>query len=300
MNSIYYIYSASTIPGVKVIQLINLFAMEKIPASVIEALNAPFDISASQIAFFQKNGFIKIKNVFSKEVIDFMSEAITEAVNKLNNQRLSMEERDTYGKAFLQIMNIWRTSDVVNEIVFGKRLAQIATRLLEVKGVRMYHDQALYKEPGGGHTPWHADQYYWPLDTDKTITAWIPLQETPLLLGPLEFSAGSYQLTEGRDKEISDESQEFLESVLKKSGFEHIVEAFDLGEVSFHKGWLYHRAGPNKSAQMRKVMTIIFMDKDIRLKSPENKNQQADWDTWCPDVKIGEVINSPLNPIIYQ
>jgi ectoine hydroxylase-related dioxygenase (phytanoyl-CoA dioxygenase family) len=274
--------------------------MEKIPASVVEALNTPFEISPSQVAFFRENGFIKIKNVFSKEVIDFMSEAITREVNRLNKQRLSMEERDTYGKAFLQIMNIWRNSEVVKEIVFGKRLAQIATRLLEVKGVRMYHDQALYKEPGGGHTPWHADQYYWPLNTDKTITAWIPLQETPMQLGPLEFSAGSYQLTEGRDKEISDESQAFLESVLKKSGFGHIIEPFELGEVSFHKGWTYHRAGPNQSTQMRKVMTIIYMDKDIRLKAPENKNQQADWDTWCPNVKIGEVVDSPLNPIIYE
>ncbi len=274
--------------------------MSKIPSSVFEELNAPFEISTAQIEFFRKNGFIKIKNVFGKEVIDFMATIITEEVNRLNKQHLELKERDTYGKAFLQIMNIWCNSETVKEIVLGKRLGQIATKLMEVGGVRIYHDQALYKEPSGGHTPWHADQYYWPLNTDKTITAWIPLQETPLQWGPLEFSAGSFKLTQGRDKEISDESQDFLESVLKKSGFEHVIEAFDLGEVSFHKGWLYHRAGPNLSTQMRKVMTVIYMDKDIKLKQPENKNQQADWDTWCPNAKIGEVINTPLNPIIYQ
>ncbi|MFM9909668.1 MAG: phytanoyl-CoA dioxygenase family protein [Chitinophagaceae bacterium] len=274
--------------------------MSKIPSSVLAELNAPFEITSAQIEFFRKNGFIKIKNVFGKEVIDFMSTIITEEVNRLNKQHLELKERDTYGKAFLQIMNIWCNSETVKEIVFGKRLGQIATKLLEVEGVRIYHDQALYKEPSGGHTPWHADQYYWPLNTDKTITAWIPLQETPLQWGPLEFSAGSFKLTQGRDKEISDESQDFLESVLKKSGFEHVIEAFELGEVSFHKGWLYHRAGPNLTNQMRKVMTVIYMDKDIKLKQPENKNQQADWDTWCPNAKIGEVINTPLNPIIYQ
>ena len=37
-------------------------------------------------------------------------------------------------------------------------------RLLQTPGVRMYHDQALYKEAGGGYTPWHVDQFYWPLD----------------------------------------------------------------------------------------------------------------------------------------
>jgi ectoine hydroxylase-related dioxygenase (phytanoyl-CoA dioxygenase family) len=274
--------------------------MSKIPQSVSEFLNTPFVLSEEQIAYFRDNGFIKLKQVLSKEVIAYMDLVVTEEVNRLNNQQLAIEDRDTYGKAFLQIMNIWKNSEHVKEVVFSKRLAQIATNLLEVTGVRIYHDQALYKEPSGGHTPWHADQYYWPLESDKTITAWMPLQETPLDWGPLEFSAGSNQLISGRDKAISDDSQAFLQAQLKQKGYSHIVESFDLGEVSFHKGWLYHRAGPNKSNQMRKVMTIIYMDKDITLKAPENKNQQADWDTWCPGAEIGKVVSTPLNPILYQ
>ena len=270
------------------------------PQSVSEFLNTPFVLSEEQIAYFRDNGFIKLKQVLSKEVIAYMDLVVTEEVNRLNNQQLAIEDRDTYGKAFLQIMNIWKNSEHVKEVVFSKRLAQIATNLLEVTGVRIYHDQALYKEPSGGHTPWHADQYYWPLESDKTITAWMPLQETPLDWGPLEFSAGSNQLSSGRDKAISDDSQAFLQAQLKQKGYSHIIESFDLGEVSFHKGWLYHRAGPNKSNQMRKVMTIIYMDKNIRLKAPENKNQQADWDTWCPGAEIGEVVATPLNPILYQ
>jgi len=274
--------------------------MHSLPDSISKSINETYLVSESQIDFFRNNGFIKLKQVFSKEEIDYINTVITDQVNQLNQQVLSLDQRDTYGKAFLQIMNIWKNSDIVKELVFGKKLAKIATELLEVEGVRIYHDQALYKEPSGGHTPWHADQYYWPLASDNTVTAWMPLQKTPFEWGPLEFSAGSNQLTEGRDKEISDDSQQFLEDALKKKGFPHIVESFDLGEVSFHRGWLYHRAGPNKSNQMRKVMTIIYMDKDMKLKAPENRNQQNDWDTWCPGAVIGEVVNTPLNPILYQ
>jgi len=274
--------------------------MHQVPDQLLKSMNESYTLTESHISFYKKNGFIKLKQVFNKEEIDFLNEVITNEVNALNKQVLSMEERDTYGKAFLQIMNIWKNSNTVKEIVFGKKLAKIAAELMEVDGVRLYHDQALYKEPSGGHTPWHADQYYWPLASDKTVTAWIPLQNTPLEWGPLEYSAGSDQLLDGRDKEISDESQQFLENALKEKGFEHVVEAFDLGEVSFHKGWLYHRAGPNKTNQMRKVMTVIYMDKDMKLKAPENKNQQNDWDTWCPGAIIGETINTPLNPILYQ
>jgi ectoine hydroxylase-related dioxygenase (phytanoyl-CoA dioxygenase family) len=272
--------------------------MSQMPSNVREELYAAYEVSPEMIEDFRRDGFVRVPGLLSADVLDYMDQVITAEVDRLNTQHLAMEDRDTYGKAFLQIMNIWRNSEAVREIVFSRRLASVATALLEVSGVRIYHDQALYKEPGGGHTPWHADQYYWPLSSDRTVTAWIPLQETPLELGPLEFSAGSASLTQGRDKEISDESQSFLEGVLKDKGFRHVVEAFGLGDVSFHTGWTYHRAGPNVTDRMRKVMTMIYMDKDMKLEAPVNKNQQADWDAWCPGAVIGEQIDTPLNPVI--
>lgn len=267
-------------------------------AIIEKELNERYALTSSQVAFFDENGFIKIKHVLSSDVLAYMDEVITKEVDRFTDQVLPMEKRDTYGKAFLQIMNLWRQSEKVKEIVFSKRLAWLAADLLQVKGVRLYHDQALYKEPSGGHTPWHADQYYWPLASDKTITAWIPFQATPLEWGPLEFSAQSFQLTTGRDKKISDESQALLEATLKQRGFTHVVEPFELGEVSFHAGWLFHRAGPNRSGKMRKVMTMIYMDKDMVLKAPENENQTQDWKQWCPGAEIGKPIDTPLNPVL--
>ena len=274
--------------------------MNATPDSIQAALDANYSVTPTQVKYFNENGFIKIKNIFEPAVIDYMNIVISKEVDRLNNQQIPLEERDTYGKAFLQIMNLWTHTTVVKDIVFSKRIAQIATGLMQTAGVRLYHDQALFKEPKGGHTPWHADQYYWPLATENTVTAWIPLQATPLNYGPLEFSAGSNKLTAGRDKQISDESQAFLEAELKRHAFNHVVEPFDVGEISFHRGWLYHRAGPNVSGNMRKVMTMIYMDKDTVLKTPENHNQQADWDTWCPGATVGEIVNTPLNPVLYE
>jgi ectoine hydroxylase-related dioxygenase (phytanoyl-CoA dioxygenase family) len=274
--------------------------MNATPESIKAALDANYSVTPAQVKYFSENGFIKIKNIFDASVIDYMNIVISKEVDRLNNQQIPLEERDTYGKAFLQIMNLWTHTSAVKDIVFSKKIAQIATGLMQTTGVRLYHDQALFKEPKGGHTPWHADQYYWPLATENTVTAWIPLQATPLNYGPLEFSAGSNRLTAGRDKQISDESQAFLEAELKNHKFEHVIEPFDIGEISFHRGWLYHRAGPNVSGNMRKVMTMIYMDKDTVLKTPENHNQQADWDAWCPGATVGEIVNTPLNPVLYE
>ena len=274
--------------------------MINLPVQIEAELNRPYDLTSAQIAFYKKHQFIKLKQVFSEEALQYFNDVITEQVALMNKEDRALEERSTYGKAFLQLFNLWREHALVKELVFSKRIAQIASDLMEVNGVRLYHDQALFKEGGGGITPWHADQYYWPLATDKTITAWIPLQETPLEMGPLEFSAGSHAIVEGRELEIGDESETLIQKRLRVTDFEHIIEPFDVGEISFHSGWIFHRAGANLTNEMRKVMTIIYMDKDMLLKAPDNANQENDWHTWCPGATIGDVIDTPLNPVLYS
>ena len=262
-------------------------------------LDQTYELTQEQIDFYQKNRYIKLKNVFDAETLAYYGEIISEKVNELNNQEKPLDARDTYGKAFLQIFNLWREDETIKEFVMSRRLGQIAAELMQAEGARIYHDQALFKEGGGGITPWHADQYYWPLETDKTVTAWIPLQEIPLEMGPLEFSAGSHAIVEGRELAISDDSENMIAQKLRVTDFKHVIEPFDLGEVSFHSGWVFHRAGANKTDQMRKVMTVIYMDKNMNLKEPENENQKKDWEVWCPGAKVGEIINTELNPVVF-
>ena len=267
-------------------------------AKLHEELDAPFSLTQEQLDFYNENGYIKLKHALSPELLENYRRIITERVAELSADKVPMEQRTTYGKAFLQIMNLWTRSAGVKEFVFGKRLARIAAELMGATGVRIYHDQALYKEPGGGITPWHADQYYWPVSSEKMVTAWIPLQETPGEMGPLAFCEKSHRFQIGRDLEISDESEMTLKHALNTFRLEE--GAFDLGDVSFHAGWTFHRAGANTTDRPREVMTIIYMDEDIRLVSPRNKNQIADIERWCPGVQIGEVVASPLNPVIYS
>jgi ectoine hydroxylase-related dioxygenase (phytanoyl-CoA dioxygenase family) len=263
-------------------------------------LDAPYVLSSGNIEHFRGKGYVKLKQVLSPEALEYYGQEITSQVLRLNNQTKPMSERNTYQKAFLQIMNLWTKSDIVREFSFSKRLARIAAELMGVKGVRMYHDQALYKEPSGGLTPWHADQYYWPLSSANTCTVWVPLQKTPRDMGPLAFSECSHTVEHGRELPISDESEVKLQQALDAQGFKYEDGPFDLGEVSYHYGWTFHRAGPNTSQLPRGVMTVIYMEDGIKLTQPLNKNHQADWDCWLPGCKVGEPCASKLNPVLYQ
>ncbi len=270
----------------------------KIETGVRHELDAPFALTEEQVGFYQENGYIKLKHVLSAELLEHYQQAISRRVAELSAGTLPMEQRTTYGKAFLQIMNLWTESPQVKEFVFGKRLGRIAAELMGVSGVRIYHDQALYKEPGGGITPWHADQYYWPVNSEKTVTAWVPLQDTPLDMGPLAFCEKSHRFQLGRDLEISDESEMTLKEALGHFRMED--SGYELGDVSFHAGWTFHRAGANATDRPREVMTMIYMDENIRLTPPKNKNHRMDMERWMPGLEPGELLNSPLNPVVYS
>jgi len=264
-------------------------------------LAKPYPLTAAQIEQFRADGFIKLKEVFTAEQLDHYGEELTRIVMELNPRKgIPMDQRGTYAKAFIQVGNIWTKSDVVKKFSFSKRIARIAAELLGTEGVRMWHDQALYKEPGGGFTPWHVDQQYWPMASDKSVTAWVPLQETPMDMGPLAFAKGSHKKDIAHDMEISDDSEAVIQKYVEQENMEQVYEPFDLGEVSFHYGWTLHRAGPNTTDRARAVHTVIYMDSRMRLAEPANANQQKDRETWTPSTKVGEVMDDDLNPVLYS
>jgi hypothetical protein len=117
-------------------------------------------------------------------------------------------------------------------------------------------------------------------------------------MGPLQFAVGSQNLVKGRDLSISDESEAIMARTLADCAKDETP--FDFGEVSFHAGWTFHRAGPNRTTNLRAVMTVIYIDIDMTLAQSTNPNQENDARGWCPDVKVGDVIASPLNPVLWQ
>lgn len=138
---------------------------------------------------FRSNGYIRLENVFK-----------TEALRRQNAP--------------------------VKEFVIGRKLARIANELLGDSGIRLYYDQAFSKKSGGGYTPWHDDQYYWPRSFSQICTVWNPPLKTQLDVGPLSFCLGSYEFSGGRDLAISDEFEHSLEIALSARRHDHQVSAF--------------------------------------------------------------------------
>lgn len=264
-------------------------------------LSSEYSLTQDQIQQFQEKGHIKLEQVASPEEIAIYRPIIGEKVKELNYHDKPVEERDTYGKAFIQISNIWEKSEEVQRFVFARRFAKIAADLLGVDGVRIYHDQALFKEPGGGITPWHQDQIYWPLDTDNMITMWMPLVPLSKEVGTMDFVNGSHKHGYISKLAISDESHKTLGQYIEGKGLE--VENYGslaAGDATWHYGWTLHAAPGNPTDTMREVMTIIYYADGAKVIEPDTNARKRDLARWLPGLAPGDVANSELNPLVYK
>ena len=248
---------------------------------------------------FRKNGHALIKGVLPAEILSQTRDALNSAAYRFNRETRDLKDRDTYGKAFLQIMNLWEVDAEVRKFTLARRFAKIAADLLGVDNVRIYHDQALYKEASGGFTPWHQDQYYWPLNTSNTVTMWMPLIDIDEDMGMLTFASGSHTAGFVENIEISDKSEALLEQFIKDKRFEvSRAKTMNAGDATFHYGWTLHAAPGNRSQVTREVMTVIYFADGARVTEPQNKHQEADRKTWLASLEPGAIAASVHNPLV--
>lgn len=258
------------------------------------------ELDSETVSAFRERGHAVVRGLAQPSELEAIRPVIERAAVERAWDKRPLEERDTYGKAFLQSFNLWRVDPRIRRFVFAPRFARAAADLLGVEGVRLYHDQALFKEPGGGRTPWHQDQFYWPLDTDKTITLWMPLVDVPAEIGSMVFASGSHKLGDLCGQAISDASEATLAREIAERGLATETHgALAAGDATFHTGWTVHSAGANPTRAMRSVMTVIYVADGARVAKQIQPGQQLDHKAWLRSKPPGSPVDSELNPRLW-
>jgi len=263
-------------------------------------LNKEYELNSEQQASYQRDGHILLRNLASHEEVYFYRRFILDAIAAVTQQQDSQGRISDYSAMFTQVTNVWRVNEMARQFVFARRFARVAAQLMGVSAVRLYHDQALIKEPGGKSTPWHQDYYYWPLETEHSITMWMPLVDVTKEMGSMTFATGSHRIGAFREMPISETSQEYFEKIIKEKNFTlHTNEIINAGDATFHAGRTLHSAHPNSSTTRREVMTIIYYADGTRIMPADNEHRKVDMEVFHPGQKPGDIAASELNPLLY-
>ena len=75
--------------------------------SELPDLSSTYPLSPASIQQYQWDGHVLLRDVASSAEIATYHTVIKDAALRYNTEKRALQERDTYGKAFLQIMNLW-------------------------------------------------------------------------------------------------------------------------------------------------------------------------------------------------
>lgn len=224
-----------------------------------------YPLTQKQIDQYRRCGFIQLDNIITGDQLDYIRNTIAAAVQSETLLPQDKSTLGTYGRIFNQKVNLWQRHPNIARITLSDALGSLAMRL-EGRPMRVWHDQALFKEPrmGNNKTPWHQDAVYWPhADRWRQTTVWIALTDTSTRNGCMSFIEGSHTLGPLPPVNLSD-PQDLFDSAQHLRPIHPKPKPLKAGSVTFHNGLTFHFAGPNKSEATREAFAVIYMPDGTR------------------------------------
>ena len=148
-------------------------------------------VSSEQISEFQEKGVTALRGVFSNWV-DLLRKGVDANMADPDPNARIYTGKDGGGRFFVDYCK-WTRIREYKEFIFNSDAAAVGAELMESKLVQLFHEHVLVKEASTGvPTPWHQDAPYYCVDSAKTVSLWIPLDDVPRETTP-EFISGSHK-----------------------------------------------------------------------------------------------------------
>lgn len=259
------------------------------------------EVTGEQVDQYKRDGFLVVRDFLSPAEIDDLKSGVLEAIATMGRHRITGEgahlvDGDAYfDRIYTQRLNLWRISDKVGSYVRSPALGEMICRLEGIEGVRVWHDQALIKEPFGNPTNLHVDNPYWSFYSPHAATIWIALEDATPENGCLCFLPGSHRIADKANAAPSAEFGSLLRHYPEMREIRPVVAAMKAGDCSIHNGLTAHGAGVNMTTDRRIAMTCAYMPDG----STFNGIQNVLPDRYFHSLSPGDLLNDDeFNPVV--
>ena len=259
-------------------------------------------VTQEQIDFYRENGFVVLHDFLTPEELETWRDAVDGAVRR-RGERRQLHHKDNkykgtyYDYIFVQRVNLWMDSPEVRRLILDPRLGRLAAELAGVDGMRIWHDQALIKQPWANPTGWHLDNPKWSYSSRHTLSIWVALDDATLQNGCLYFLPGSHKTADYDDVPIGENIGDIFRVYPEWQETMSASAEMKAGSCSFHNGLIAHGAGANMTPGWRRAMTCGFMPDGCTF----NGKQNILTDEQFASYEIGDLLDDDFqNPLIYH
>jgi len=155
----------------------------------------------------------------------------------------------------------------VDELVHHPRILDAAEDVLGPNLLCWTTNFFIKEANSPGFVSWHQDAFYWGLNKDTVMTAWVALTPANLKNGCMKFLPGSQ--TQDHLQHVDTFHKDNLlsrgQEVAVKVDTENTVDCIlNPGEMSLHHVKLVHGSEPNRSNDRRIGLAIRYIPTDVR------------------------------------
>lgn len=259
-------------------------------------------LSREQVEAYRRDGYVAHRGLLDEAEVGELKAAVLAAIASMGKKKItaggaSIEEGESYyDKVFTQRLNLWRINDLVKRVLLGPQLGEMLGALTDADGLRVWHDQALIKEPYGNPTGWHLDNPYWSFHSRDAISVWIALEPATLENGCMWFAPGSHHLARYDNVDISENLADLFDIYPEMKGVDPVAVPMQPGDCCFHNGLTAHAAGANMTRSRRIAMTCAYMPVGSTFNGAQNVLSP---DYFASLAKGDELANDDWNPVVW-
>jgi len=262
-------------------------------------------LTQEQITFYREHGFIVLHDFLTPDELEEWRAGVVEAVANragasLPDGRWKRDEAhsdDYYQRVFVQRLNLWMDSPRMRRLILDERIGRMAADLAGVEGIRVWHDQALIKQPWANPTAWHLDVPYWSFSSRNAISLWVALDDATLQNGCIYFLPGTHKHATFDNVGIGPNIGELFKVYPDWAQIEPVAAEMKAGSCSFHNGLVAHAAGANMTPRWRRAMTCGFMPDGCTFNGKQNILSEEQ----VAALKVGDALDDDRqNPIVFS
>jgi ectoine hydroxylase-related dioxygenase (phytanoyl-CoA dioxygenase family) len=265
-------------------------------------------VSRDDIDCYQENGFFIKEDFLSQDEVEHWIKTLDVALegrgakllpemDDMNLEWEPNEDSEYYSRVFVQRVNLWQDSDAVKALILDSAIGKMCTELAHVDGLRVWHDQALYKAPWANATAWHPDDPFWSFYSPDAVSIWIALDDATKENGCMYFLPGTHKKGDFTKVNIGVNMDTVFETHPEFKKVSPVCAAMKAGSCSIHNGLVIHGAGANMTPNWRRAMTCAYMP----VGSTYNGQQNVLTKTQMAKLQVGDVMeDDEQNPIIWQ
>lgn len=260
-------------------------------------------LDKKQTEYYQEEGFLIYRDLLNPAEVLELKVAVLEAIatmgqNRISGNNVHLKDGDDYfDRVYTQRLNLWAINEKVKQYLQNPKLGKMLCELEQIDAIRVWHDQALIKEPFANPTNLHLDNPYWSFYSKNAITIWIALEDATPENGCLCFLPKSKEIASLENVGPSEEFGSLLKLYPEMREIEPVVAPMKAGDCSFHNGLTAHGAGVNMTLQRRIALTCAYMPDGVTFNGIRNVLPTD----YFNSLKIGDKLDSDsFNPLIYS